>query len=56
MALHVAFFLHNRLVRIIEGGDNRGPDNQGSTVMTVIPDNIAIDLPDKLYTNAVMTE
>ena len=26
------FFLHNRLVWIIEGPDNRGPDNRGSTV------------------------
>ena len=39
MALHVAvfffiffFFLLNRLVRIIEGPDNQGPDNRGSTV------------------------
>ena len=42
MALHVAaflflflFFLHNRLVWIIEGLDNRGPDNRGSTVIQV---------------------
>ena len=45
MALHVAvfffffflflflFFIHNHLVRVIEGPDNRGPDNRGYTVL-----------------------
>ena len=42
MALHVAvllfyfyFFLHNHLVRIIEGPDDRGADNRGSTVVDI---------------------